>query len=116
MSAPEITSPAHRYMRYEWSGSNWRPTSDSNLSEIIHRVITAGRTCSYGQKPFYNFKEQLPIAYEVYSRIEQEYQKKMKNLRAHTWHTLTNEEYVKILDEVWAIIEKDPCDRAWLVY
>ena len=115
-SAPMISSPVHRYMRYTYHKSHgvWLPPRDSNLSEILHGVVVAGRSYLSSQ-PLFDMEKQMPFACSVYDRFEQKYQQKTGRM-AHTSHRLTTDEYIKILDELCRVIENDPCDREWMVY
>ena len=111
-----LTSPAHRYTRYYYHESRgvWLSPRTANLSEILHGVVVAGRTYMASQ-PLFDMEKQTPFAYSVYDRIEQEYQQRTGH-RAHTCHSLTTEEYIKILNELCIVIDNDPCDREWMVY
>lgn len=111
-----LTSPAHRFTRYTYDEIRgvWLPPYDSNLSEILRGLVVAGRPY-YSDKPLFDMKKQMPFAYSVYDRFEQEYQKKTGHF-AHTCHSLTTDEYIKILNELCIVIDKDPCDREWMAY
>jgi len=115
-SAPMISSPAHRYVRYEYHKIDgvWYPPRDANIGEILHGVVVAGRSSRLDQ-PLFDMKKQTPFAYSVYNRIEQKYQQRTGR-RAHIFHSLTTDDYMKILDELCIVIENDPCNREWMVY
>ncbi len=111
-----LTSPAHRFTRYTYDESRgvWLPPHTANLSEILHGVVVAGRPYMTSQ-PLFDMQKQTPFAYSVYDRIEQEYQQRTGHF-AHTCHSLTTDEYIKILNELCIVIDNDPCDREWMVY
>ena len=110
-----LTSPAHRFTRYTFDEKRgvWLPPRDSNLSEILHGVVVAGRSYLSSQ-PLFDMEKQMPFACSVYDRFEQKYQQRTGRM-AHTSHRLTTDEYIKILDELCRVIENDPCDREWMV-
>ena len=116
VSTKVAASPAHRYVRYVYDKNDgvWNPPRDANISEILDGVVVAGRT-SRSDQPFFDMKKQTPFAYSVYNRIEQKYQERT-GLRAHTCHSLTTDDYMKILDELCIVIEKDPWNREWMVF
>lgn len=99
---------------YSEEEGDWYPPRDSNLSEIMNSVITAGRSKGVGQKPYFRMEEQTPRSYAIYRRIEDEYQRKTGCI-AHTSHKLTAEEYMDVLEEVAKVIKEDPCDREWMI-
>jgi len=97
------------YLRYYRVNNNWYPPRDSNLSEIVHDIVVAGRSMRF------RMADKMPKSYAIYARIEKEYQERTGG-RAHIFHHLTDDEYQQVVQELKQILIHDPCNRSWMTY
>lgn len=112
---PVITSLAHKYLKYYYDKGEWYPPMDANISEVINKVIVAGRVRTFGQPRYYNMETDTPKSYSIYRRFEDDYQEKNPGRSAHIYHSLTTDEYKTVLAEVEKIINNDSVDREWML-
>ena len=97
------------YLRYYEKDGFWHPPSDANLSEHLHKVISAGRGVRF------DLKTLMPESYNIYLALEIAYQERTGR-NTHTCHKLTDEQYKTVLAELEEVIKNDPCNREWMKY
>ena len=108
ITADKIVSlcPAHPYLRYYEKDGSYSPPSDANLSEQLDGVTTS--------QSLWTMKKNTPYAYSVYREIEDEYQK-VTGSWAHTCHSLSVEQYIRVVYELYNYIKDDDIDRKWML-
>ncbi len=99
--------PAHAYAKYTKDEGVWHNGS-SNMSEVAYNIVSAGRGLTF------SFREEMPGSHAVYMGKQEMYER-ARGRGAHTSHSLISEEYTMFLDELWATMNKYPCDREWML-
>ena len=99
-------NPAHKYARYTLREGKWHSPGTGNMSEHAYNIVSAGRGLNF------NLKDVMPESYKIYKQHEIRYWSAKGD---HTYHSLTEKEYETFLNELWAAMEKYPCDRGWML-